>query len=130
MSAMAFREPNQVKWMGTRPGHNGTQVLGYGAATVQTLNLWTVSAGKTGYLIAASINTVTNVTGTGRLGIRDVADAVVAILCSNMWTAAGAITGQPWYSWPPIEMPSGYDVFLVASGAGFTALGTVFGWEE
>ena len=50
MALMTFREPNQVKWVGSRPGHNGTQIFGYALATNAVATCYFAPAGKAGYI--------------------------------------------------------------------------------
>ena len=44
--ATVHREPNQVKWIGVRPGHNGDEVAANGLAQNNTAIVYTVPADK------------------------------------------------------------------------------------
>jgi len=46
MAYATFREPNQVKWVGVLPGHNGEQVIAQAVADNSTVIAYTVPAGK------------------------------------------------------------------------------------
>ena len=130
MSAMAFREPNQVKWVGIRPGHNGSQVFKYASATNGVTIVHTVTAGKTLYLVTASIMSLSNQASNGFIGVRNGADVDQGYLCHVIGAALGGYPSPLWYSMPPLELPAGWDVYVQSGAAGFTAIGTIFGWEE
>lgn len=130
MALMKFREPNQVKWIGVRPGHNGTQTAKYAVAVNQTTILHTVTAGKTLCLVTGSLYTQNSMLGLGQLYIRNDADAFWFSLCGIFGATLGGYPGQSWHSYPPLEVPAGYDIIVTSSVAGFTVYGSISGWEE
>jgi len=130
MSAMLYREPNQVKWVGVRPAHNGEQVAKSGTAVNNTVIIHTVTAGKNLYLVTAQIFTVNSVAAYGNLWVRDGADATWLYLGGLVSAAGQAIPGQTWYSYPPVEVPAGYDICVVSTALAFNVVGSIFGWEE
>jgi len=46
MALMRYREKDRTKWVGTRPGHYGEQVLLYNSTNNNTLTIYTVPGGK------------------------------------------------------------------------------------
>jgi hypothetical protein len=130
MALMLHREPNQVKWVGTRPGHNGTQITKYNTALNNTVIIHTVTAGKTLYLVSAQIFTPNVGAVYGTLFIRDTLDAITMYLAGIINTPTGAVSGQLWTSYPPLEVAAGYDICVLSSAAGVNYIGSIFGWEE
>jgi len=130
MSAMAFREPNQVKWVGIRPAHNGEQVAKSNAATNGTTIIHTVTATKTLYLCTSTL-TYWGAVGSGQIKVRNAADVDQYILViGGLITAAGAFFGLSIPFNPPLEIPAGWDVVVLSSIAASVAEGFIFGWEE
>lgn len=130
MAFMEFREPNQVKWVGVRPGHNGEQVLEYAIAQNSTPILYTVPAGKVFYLCGYSLNTWDTVgVATLRLVIYDDTPAAWKYL---QYLISSANSGQSITKsyWPPLEIPSGYSVRLESAVATATVRGSIHGWVE
>lgn len=130
MSAMEFREPNQVLWRGVRPGHNGTQILKqhYKANGVRIVH--TVTAGKTLYLLSSLLHYSADVTGSITAAIRDTGDNIVFYLGISFVFAGVSTPPVSWHFWPPAEIPAGYDIFVSSSAAGLTAWLGISGWEE
>jgi len=75
MALMKFREPNQVKWVGVRPGHNGTQIIRSQGADNATVELYLVPVGQTFYLCSASLGYRLVVDGYVKLFINDLVPA-------------------------------------------------------
>ena len=130
MAAMAFREPNQVRWVGTRPGHNGTQVIAGGTATNTVTILWTVTAGKTLHITYFSLAMRSGaVTAECSISVRNGADVYqysivnIGTVASDHGELAAALS-------VPIEVPAGYDVYVASDSANLKAYGTIHGWEE
>ena len=126
MALMEFREPNQVKWMGSRPGHNGAQKLIKIETAVPAL-LYTVSAGTTFFLTSYFFGITSNGIGASDLQVRNAADAIqyylgwVISYTSNPGNKVGM-------SFPfPIEIPAGWDFYTSAT---LNTLGFIAGWEE
>jgi hypothetical protein len=130
MSAMEFREPNEVLWRGVRPAHKGTQVLDHDTATNETTIIHTVGSGATLFLVEAMLLCVSNVTGYATLFIRDDGDALVRYLCTMKMGANGVWLSDHFNAWPPVELPEDYDICVLSSAAGLVAQGSIFGWEE
>jgi len=130
MALMKFREPNQVRWIGSRPGHNGTQVLIRQSATNATAILYTVPVGKTLYLCSVGLGYFATAAGLVQLTIRDDGLATIAFLLSDFIT--GAVDGQSknisYY--PPIEIPESWTLRVHSSAVGLSVHTYLFGWVE
>ena len=130
MSDMHFREPNQVKWMGTRPGHNGTQVLEHLIDALAADGvIYTVPAGETLYLTYGHISSDANATFI--IGLEIFTDGGVLhrwlIRGYNFLNSEFVNECRSW--WPPIEIPAGYTVRKFSSGAA-SSLAVIHGWAE
>ena len=130
MALMKFREPNQVAWQGSRPAHRGTQVLKEATVDNSTAIIHTVTSGKTLYLCTITLGTLVSVTGHQSVRLRDGSDVHVVYFLSSRDLLNVLVTPMLWTSWPPAEIPAGYDITVVGSGGGHVVRGTVFGWEE
>jgi len=130
MALMKFREQNQVKWVGVRPGHNGTQVAAYAAMINGVGVVYTVGAGKTLFLAECFLCSTGNITGQCSLAWYDDLWAFQRYFCMCDTIAGVQIQKDHCNFCPPLEIPAGH-IIAVASGAlGLTASGQIFGWEE
>ena len=130
MALMAFREPNQVKWVGVRPAHRGTQIVKEGYADGALVIVWTVTVGKTGFLATVILNAA-GLPGVGTLYVRNAADVYqYSILWGGILTAVGSVMPASASFNPPLEIPAEWDVVMISSAVGFACAGFVFGWEE
>jgi len=130
MSAMSFREPNEVKWVGVRPAHKGTQIFKDATAENGITVIHTVSSGKTLYLCEVMLRCIYNVTGWGQLYVQDNNDIFVRDLCLINPIANTIKPTDHNHFWPPVEIPSAYDICVQSNAAGLIARGAIFGWEE
>ena len=130
MALMTFREPNQVRWGGFRPGHRGTQVLVDINVTDGTAVLIDGTQATITYLTDWSLGIIRNVDCVGQLFITTNGDVHVAYLAfvSSFTSDPGGVTSQALMY--PIEIPAGYKVKVYSSGAGATVRGYIHGWEE
>jgi len=130
MALMRFREPNQVKWVGTRPGHNGTQISKHDYASNNTIAIYTVPAGKVCYLCSVGMYHAVNVTERGYLAIYDAVPVVDIILQMQHYIVN--VTHPSCFSsfWPPLEIPSGYAIKVVSDAAGGGIYAAIHGWVE
>jgi len=130
MAAMLYREPNMVKWIGERPGHNGTQVAKSTFANNATVILHTVTAAKTFFLTHYNYEFDPTATGQeGRLLVRNVADVIQYDI---VYTAARSIDTDLVSGTfvQPLEIPAGYDICLVSSALNAPVRVFIHGWEE
>lgn len=130
MPLMGFRESNQVKWIGTRPAHRGTQVVGSGNAHNSTVILYTVPAGKTFFLCAADICVYLGVAGSeGHLYVRDDGDVlqyrIFKLYSPNLTSEANSLSFMP-----PLEIPAGWDICVLSSAVGIYVNAFIHGWVE
>ena len=130
MAKMTFREDNQVKRVGTRPGHEGTQVAKYNRTTPALALIHTVTAAKTFYLCSASLGSDQLAAGESYLAYRDAADLNTVIFLIDLSTATIPHPACVITFWPPLEIPALYDIYVASGAAGTRAYGFVFGWEE
>lgn len=128
--ATIHREPNMARWIGVRPGHNGDQVsvslMTNGAVAI----IYTVPAGKTLFLCGMTIGLYMSGAGVGAyVRVRNVADVTVYTLFAQVTNFAFDVTVAKSY-WPPIEIPTGYDIVQAATGAGQEIDTHIHGWVE
>jgi len=130
MSLMNFREPNQVKWVGVRPAHNGTQIAKQATAIDQTTVLHTVTSGKTLFIATLIIEFDSTVSGVvGNVRVRDTSDVTMFdIVTCVMREATQELLSIPFN--PPLEIAEGYDIVLVSNNSSMRTIGFIHGWEE
>ena len=126
MSDMMFREPNQIKWLGSRPGHNGEQVL-IDIDTAVATELYEVTAAKTFFLTAFSLGVIRNNDSYQELLVRNILDATVIHLAylGSFTSDPGGSIGMTFTF--PLEIPAGYDFYLSSA---LITRGFIAGWEE
>jgi len=130
MALMTFREPNQVKWVGSRPGHNGTQIFGYALATNAVATCYFAPAGKAGYIYGLDLAASSGANpGLASLQIWDAVPAFVSqlILIDLPATSFASKVCSYFY---PIELPTGWRIRVMSDALLLNARGTVIGWEE
>ena len=130
MALMEFREPNQAKWQGSRPGHNGVQVFeGIHTIALGWVLIYTVPVGQTLYLTHAAINGAFNGSATLYLGVYDTTPVIVQYLFGAYKQMNFSSSFCNANYWPPIEIPAGYTIQAAQSGnIGMTV--TLHGWAE
>lgn len=130
MSVMNFREKNRMRWVGVRPGHNGTQVLERRYATNARVTVYTVGAGKVAFITHIALGSPSNVSGAVYCVIANTVpeDLWFPIIGYNI-TNMPSIHGEASY-WPPIELPAGYIIAVFSGAAGLDVWCSVHGWEE
>lgn len=128
--AMAFREGNQVKWVGTRPGHNGVQILESGMIANGEAILYTVLAGQRFFWTWFSFSIHGNADGNGYLYIYDDGPAI----WRTVVRAFNKLDVSANYSFssmnPPIELLPEYSVRLVSDSLGTAVSCCIHGWAE
>ena len=118
--ATVHREPNMVKWIGVRPGHNGEQVWESGEllALGNTL-LYTVAAGKLLLLFDVNLSIQTSAASVeGGLLVYDAVPAIVDYFLHFRVPPNFSVTDSTAF-WVPYEIPATYTVRLIASAAGY-----------
>jgi hypothetical protein len=130
MSAMAFREPNEVRWVGVRPAHKGTQGAESSLANGSTVVIKTVSSGKTLYLHYFFLSWRFTATGqTVQLTVRNASDVDQYDLIKITSGAAGQGAEAVSLHYP-IEIPQGWDIYVKSDTSGALAIGGIVYWEE
>ena len=109
--ATVHREPNQVKWVGVRPGHNGEQVLININRNANAL-LYTVGVGKLLMLYDWQIGMVLAANLSCSLYIRT--DAAAPYYYLAYLSTATNVTGGNMSNntCVPIEVPAAYDFYI------------------
>ena len=130
MSDMHFREPNQVKWSGVRPAHNGVQVLESGMANNATVILYTVPATEILYLCGFTFVSWTTIfSSDGYLQIYDDGALLWRELAQGAAGINQAMSMAHGY-WPPIEVRADYTINLVSTAATTVCFACINGWAE
>jgi len=130
MSAMKFREPNQVKWVGVRPAHKGTQILKQGRATTDDVTLYTTPTGKTFYLVHYNITIqITASSLISAVAIRD-SSGVAQYYIAYLNDAPNGVYIYEGNFDPPLEIPAGWYVHLDRNSSYGPIMCSIFGWEE
>jgi len=130
MSAMSYREDNKVLWRGVRPAHNGTQLIGYGTATNNTVDVLQVTAGKKGFITELNIAFSFTVAGTGYVYWTDSLNAVIESLYVISTVAMSLVMAIPVKYWPPLEIGSSDKIRIASNNASIAIKCTAKGWEE
>ena len=112
--ATVHREPNQVKWIGVRPGHNGEQIL-LPIDTAVNADVYTVPADKMLLLFDWHLGGVRAIGFTGHLYVYDDTPVVIASIAT-----VSSEVGEPGTStsnalWVPIELPEDYAIKVVTA---------------
>jgi hypothetical protein len=117
LSDIDYQEANQIKWVGVRPAHNGTQVIIEGTVANGNNELYAVPATATLLLDFFTIDYYAGAIGSNMWAeIRNAADVHQYYLGrhdSNRITDGCKASNL----WPPLEIPAGYDINLFSSGA-------------
>lgn len=124
-------EHNQVKHVGVRPtGLMGaTQIAKWAYANNSTAIVHTVTTGKTLYLTSIIMSAVPIAAGEAHFSVRDTGDTLAYHLGQTRCLInAGFISPASFQ--PALEIPAGYDIYVVSDTANFLALLSIFGWEE
>jgi len=128
--AMKFREPNEVRWVGVRPAHRGTQVKAHGMANNGTVTIYTVSAGKTLFVTAMHVfMRCTSGTSANSIIWRDNKNDVWFVVGRPSAGAAGQAFACVNYN-PPFEVPAGCYLTVSTDQAAAYLSVSIVGWEE
>lgn len=130
MGLMEYREPNQVKWVGVRPGHKGEQVLEDLFSNVAgDVLIYTVPAGKTLFLTNIFLGMWANISGIIGLSIFDTTPVRWKWLCVGIQIVTDNLIPINKSYYPPIEIPSGYHIYRYSANAD-TSIACIHGWVE
>ena len=124
-----FAEHNEVRFVGVRPGYVGIQIQVTAEASNNSITMYTVSAGKTLYLVDWDCCYDLAVGQTVRYYIRDNTNALYKRLLWISAVSSGASNGHAGNSsYPPLELGEGFNFVLVAT-LGCTVNASFHGWE-
>ena len=130
MSDMHFREPNQVKWQGSRPGHNGTQILvGLEIAALNWSIVYTVPAGQKLFLTQAFLGVGGNATSAVYLGVYDDTPVLIHRLAGGWRQINQTWPGFHLNYWPPLELLAGYSI-RYSQSVNTSIIVAIHGWTE
>ena len=116
MAVTVHREPNRVKWIGVRPGHEGEQILKSATVVNGNATLYTVPADKLLLLFNWGFSAGASAALSDYFLIRDELDATYLELFYSTISANTTVsTGGSMYL--PMEIIAGYDFYLVSAAA-------------
>ena len=126
----SWRESNRLRWVGVRPAHEGTQVVGRGGGENSEVICYTVPAGYVFFLcgIIPTFSTSTS----GRYGEVRVYSDVPALAYRLFGILAYGLTEvcAPMSYYPPLELPAGYTLRTFSSGLASECYCAYNGWIE
>ena len=130
MSDMYFREPNQVKWIGSRPGHNGVQVYyDHNTSVIGELLLVPASVTLRRYLTYYDVTLNEAVASWAQLRVYNGLD-VLQWSFASIRNGVNAGTGAKVGCFnPPFELPVGWYIVTYLSAI-VTFEASILGWEE
>jgi hypothetical protein len=103
----------------------------FGQAVATTTIIYTVTAGKTLYIVAACMACVSTAAAAIEvsLAVRNAADVTQGYLIPR-YPGPGHLSDGGEIAYPiPLQVPAGWDVVIYAAASGI-GLGSFFGWEE
>ena len=130
MSAMNFREPNQVKWVGVRPAHNGEQLAINNNAQGTTITMYTVPTDQVAFVdlmvVTLDCNAANHISGVY------VEDSGGTIIYRIIGTYVRDISTRvyPISFYPPLELPSGYQIIISSDSSDLITRVFIHGWVE
>ena len=124
--ATVFREPNQVKWIGVRPGHNGEQVVANNNCTNVLTVVYTVPAGKIFLFFGFVFTTYHGAATNAQLMVYNAVPALENTLAAHVG-AAGPPCSTPKSFDPPLEYGAGYTIRILGSAATVTVNAMIHG---
>jgi len=130
MAKARYREANMVKWVGVRPGHNGTQIATYTEANNGTVVAYTVPA-NTVFLWTAYSCWFHNTSGAASTGYcllyKPGPTAVYRILTERVANNESGHSTQEFYF--PIECEAAWYFQLVSGAANARVQFSIHGFE-
>ena len=127
--ATVHREPNQVKWIGVRPGHNGIEILESGNVDNGTDVVYTVPADKLFLWFGWNAIMISNAYSAAcYIGIFNAVPVLVKNI-QTFGTGTNMATSLSKSYWPPLEVAAGFSIRFVSTAAGRTLDGSIHGIE-
>ena len=121
--ATVHREPNQVKWIGVRPGHNGEQILEHNQASNNTVIIYTVPADKLLLIFDYFISLYGAVNVQGTLALYTDVPALWKYLYDGAVRANNDISIAHNYGIIPVELPAGYSIRITSTAVAAVTAG-------
>ena len=130
MSAMNFREPNQARWLGVRPAHNGEQLVAYNITTNDDRSIYQVPSGKTAYITSMIITATSgSVGGNVQVNYTDSANNLIKRLVNHFFRVTGNIAFSVSFN-PPLELINQQRIRAYSNANDATITVFLHGWEE
>ncbi len=130
MALMGWREANRARWVGVRPAHYGEQVAVSSVKSNGTQIVYTVPAGKVFHLCALGcVARETTGASGGTIGIRNAADVVQYQVFEHYPNFASIFTQSIPFN-PPLEIPAGFDVYILSTTLTLIITCFLFGWID
>lgn len=130
MAHSLFREPNQVKWVGIRPAHNGERITAEGIATNTTVDVYSIPIGKTLFLTWSSLSGRSNTSATLLLEVTDNLNNHLFTLHQGRTPSGGAGFDSDTALFYPIEIDGDNKIRVNSSSIALDATGAIYGWIE
>jgi hypothetical protein len=130
MALMKWREPNQAKWIGFRPAHNGTPIIITGNYVSGANLLYTVSPNKTLHICHSWGMARANTTNELEMYVKTAAGTLMFFLgCCG--SSPGGSSGNFSNVYPEtLEIASGCLIYMEVTVLVGTVWGGFDGWEE
>jgi len=128
--AMHFREPNEVRWVGVRPAHKGTQISSSDSVSNGTIDLYVNNSGNVSFVHYIGLST--NSEGAGKAGSllwTNSNNVTQSVLIRHKYQAAGQMANYVSLHYP-LELPNGHKLRVLSDNAGLGAVGSFIAWEE
>lgn len=132
MAIMQHRESNQVKWLGVKPAHNGTQITKSNTQTgAGTKTIYTVPADNTLFITYATLASreSANVAGDANISTTPIGEAGATRLIRHFYDLAGHQVSTATFN-PSVEVAAGETVDVISSHANIDGSATIHGWIE
>lgn len=127
MALTYHREPNRANWIGVRPGHDGQQIARYAPANNATVIIYTVPADKILLLCSFTYNAHSTGGNYGTMGVYNAAAALQYLFVNAGMPINGNVIFHSGTFNPPLEIPTGYTIRVVSTGATVWASGFIHG---
>jgi len=130
MALMKYREPNQVKWQGARPAHNGEQKIIRNSAENALVNVYTVPAGNTGFFHYFNISVIAGANpGYFRVDIYNTVPVFVSTFI-RVDLPANAYMSKLLELYYPLEVLEGWSVRIKSSAVALIGELNIMFWIE
>ena len=124
--AIVHREPNQVKWIGVRPGHNGEQIIANNDVNNATVIVYTVPANKILLLNGFNCNCWASAASTGSIEWWDAVPILYRRIAKFSSQINSVYFGGNDYTMP-LELAAGHSIRIISAAAAYWLYATIWG---